>query len=65
MRITFDEEDAKLVARAISKSRGLEIDFERPYAPDSTADKIYTEALRIIAAFRTKYGAVGAPSIIN
>lgn len=65
MRITFDEEDAILVARSLAKSRGVEIDFEQPYPPDSLADKIHTEALRVIAAFRTKYGAVGAPSFVN
>lgn len=57
MKITFDEEDVQMVAWAMAKSRGLaSLDFQRPFAPDSTEDKIYTEALRVVAAFRNKYG---------
>jgi len=56
MKIIFDEDDAILAANALAKSRGLTIDFDVPFAPDSTADKIYTEALRVVAAFRNKYG---------
>jgi hypothetical protein len=56
MRITFDTEDVLVVCAAMSKSRGLKIDWGRPWAPDSTEDKIHIEALRIVAALRAKYG---------
>lgn len=54
MKITFDEEDAIVVARALAKSRGLKIDFKSAYMPDSTEDRIYTEALRVVAALKAK-----------
>lgn len=57
MRVVFDEADTLLVAEAIAKSRSLQISFGIPFAPDSVQDKIYTEALRVVAAFRNKYGS--------
>lgn len=56
MQIIFDEADAMIVAKALAKSRSLKIKFEKPYAVDSEADKIYREALRVVAALRTEYG---------
>lgn len=55
MRITFDEDDAMIVARAMAKSRHLVLDFDNPFAVDSAQDRIYTEALRVIAALKTEY----------
>lgn len=58
MKIIFDEDDAVMVAQAMAKSRGMgELDFNKPYAPDSTIDRIMTEALRVVAAFRNKYSS--------
>lgn len=58
MKIIFDEDDAVMVATAMAKSRGMgEVDFNIPYAPDSTKELIMREALRVIAAFRNKYGS--------
>ena len=58
MKIIFDEEDAVMVAAAMAKSRGMgDVDFNKPYAPDSTEDLIMREALRVVAAFRNKYGS--------
>lgn len=58
MKIIFDEDDAVMVAQAMAKSRGMgEVDFYKPYAPGSTLDNIKVEALRVVAAFRTKYGS--------
>lgn len=58
MKIIFDEDDAVMVATAMAKSRGLgEVDFTIPYAPDSSNELIMREALRVVAAFRTKYGS--------
>ena len=52
MKIQFDEDDALLVAEAMAKSRRLVLDFRKPFPPDSAQDRIYTEALRIVAALR-------------
>lgn len=58
MKIIFDEDDAVLVASAMAKSRGMgDVDFTIPYAPESTNDLIMIEALRVVAAFRTKYNS--------
>ena len=58
MKIIFDEEDAVMVAAAMAKSRGMgDVDFNKPYAPDSTEDLIMREAMRVIAAFRNKYSS--------
>jgi hypothetical protein len=55
MRIIFDEDDAVIVAKAMAKSRGLVLDFERPFSPDSAQDRIHTEALRVVAALKVEY----------
>lgn len=52
MKIVLDEGDAMTVAKAMAKSRGVDVDFDRPFAPDSAADKIWIEALRVVAALR-------------
>lgn len=44
MRITFDTEDVMTVCAAMAKSRGIEINWERPWPPDSLEDHIHTEA---------------------
>lgn len=56
VKIIFDELDAKLVAETLAKSREVNIDFDVPYVPGSLADKIYTEALHVVAALRRRYG---------
>lgn len=56
MRITFDTEDVEVVAAAMAKSRGLKIDFTKAYGPDTIEDNIHTEACRVVAALRAKYG---------
>lgn len=60
MKIVFDEDDVEIAAKAMAKSRGFSAEWiatmAGPYAPDSTQDKIFTEARRVIAAFRNKYG---------
>jgi hypothetical protein len=50
MRIVLDPDDAVTVAKAMAKSRGLTLNFDRPYRPDSMEDQIYHEALRVITA---------------
>lgn len=51
MKIALSEDDTVTVANALAKSRGLKLDFQQiTYAPGSTEDKIYTEALRVVAA---------------
>lgn len=55
MKIIFDEKDAMIVAKAMAKSRKLVLDFDRPYAPDTAQDRIFTEALRVIAALKAEY----------
>jgi hypothetical protein len=57
MKIIFDRDDAVLAAYAMAKSRGLSCDFSLPYPPDSTEDLIMRESLRVVAAFRDKYGS--------
>jgi hypothetical protein len=56
MQIIFNETDAKLIAETLAISRDLSIDFDKPYAPGTMADKIYNEALRVVAALRRRYG---------
>ena len=48
----FDEDDARIVAKAMAKSRRLALDFDTPFSPYSAQDDIYIEALRIVAALR-------------
>lgn len=50
----YDDGDAITIAAALAKSRGIEMNFERPFVPDSTEDRIYREALRVVAALRKK-----------
>ena len=57
MRIIFGDEDVRLVADAMAKSRRLTCDFDKPYGPDSTEAGIFEEALRVVAAFRSKYNS--------
>ena len=57
MKIIFDEDDAMMVAKAMAKSRGMSLNFDRPWAPDSVEDQVHREALRVVAAFREKYGS--------
>ena len=52
VRTTFDENSARIVAKAMAKSRRLALDFDTPFPPDSAQDRIYTEALRCVAALR-------------
>lgn len=58
MKIMFDEDDVIVVADALAKCRGLQIEFGIPFAfaPGSVQDKIYTDARRVVAAFRNRYG---------
>lgn len=56
MQITFDTEDVMVVCAAMAKSRGLEIDFSKPWPVDSVEDHIHREAARVVAALRTRYG---------
>lgn len=58
MKIIFDEDDAEMVGGVLAKERGMAWDPNKPYPPKSTEDDIYTSALRIVAAFRRKYGPV-------
>ena len=52
MLIQFTEDDVITVANALAKSRRLTLDFEKPFAPYSTEDEVYTEASRVVAALR-------------
>lgn len=55
MKIVLDEDDALIVAKAMARSRNLVLDFDSPWGVDSPQDRVYTEALRVIAALSTKH----------
>lgn len=57
MKIIFDEDDAEMVAEVLAIERGMTWDSSKPYAPKSVEDDMYTTALRVVAAFRRKYGS--------
>lgn len=56
MKIIFDEDDAELVAEVLAKERGMTWDPNKPYPPKSREADMYSTALRVVAAFRRKYG---------
>jgi hypothetical protein len=51
----LDLDAAYVVAKSLAQSRGVE--FHATFAPDSTDDKIHTEALRAIVALRRHLGS--------
>jgi hypothetical protein len=57
--ITFDEDDAILVAATLARSRGVTVDFTVPFAVDTLEDKLHTEGLRVIAALKAKASKLG------
>jgi len=59
MKIVLDESDAVIVANAMARSRGLSYDFEKGFGPGSAEDKIYSEALRVVAALRAALAKEG------
>ena len=60
MKIIFDEDDAEMVAEVLAIERGMTWDLSKPYPPKSMEDDMYTTALRVVAAFRRKYGTANA-----
>ena len=49
---SFNEDDARIVAKAMAKSRRLTLDFDAPFPLHSAQADIYIEALRVVAALR-------------